>query len=335
LFLGESDDFTHEKYGARTLLLRHLASRGFSALAEELPWADGIRIDRFLACGDVSELERVTTFGYRSAARESGAHTVGAALEEILSRFPAAAFRAEHTAWLRALRASRKDGAPWRYMSFDVDADPGAVEELLAEPRAPTHGAEALAASHRYVEAASRASDYTKLGVAMARREAWMVQTLGRIISELDAEDRLVILGHVLHLLRAPDAIELPPEVVGPDGGKAPAVGTTPAPPPERGAQGGLDARRPGRGLTPNRRQSPSTRAARDPESSPPQSALPRAPAARARTPGRRRASRRARRDLRVGLMSGTDPFEASARLPELADALLFLPRVTPLRQDV
>jgi hypothetical protein len=37
----------------------------------------------------------------------------------------------------------------------------------------------------------------------------------------------------------------------------------------------------------------------------------------------------------RVGLMSGTDPFEASARLPELADALLFLPRVTPLREDV
>ncbi len=47
VFLGEMDHFVHEKTDFRLLLVRYLASRGRSRLAEEMSWSDGVRVGRY------------------------------------------------------------------------------------------------------------------------------------------------------------------------------------------------------------------------------------------------------------------------------------------------
>src|SRR5258708_3582178 len=68
-FIGEPDHFIHEKYAYRLAMLKYLAGRGFTHLGEELGASDAMRINRFIATGDESQLERVTIYGYSGTSR--------------------------------------------------------------------------------------------------------------------------------------------------------------------------------------------------------------------------------------------------------------------------
>uniref|UniRef100_UPI0025D601D8 hypothetical protein n=1 Tax=uncultured Phenylobacterium sp. TaxID=349273 RepID=UPI0025D601D8 len=58
VFLGEMDHFVHEKTDFRLLLIRYLVSRGWTRLAEEMSWSDGVRVGRYLGAGEDAQLER-------------------------------------------------------------------------------------------------------------------------------------------------------------------------------------------------------------------------------------------------------------------------------------
>jgi erythromycin esterase-like protein len=127
--VGESNHWVHEKYAYRLLFVRYLRSRGFGWLGEELARSDGVHVNRFLRSGDESELDRVTAYGYRGAARTDRDDAPRGVLRDALARQPEAELRAEQRRFARALRAIGLG----RFFGFDVDYEPGAGYELLAE----------------------------------------------------------------------------------------------------------------------------------------------------------------------------------------------------------
>lgn len=135
-FLGEPDHFIHEKYFYRELMLRYLATRGFTCVGEELSRTDGMRIAQFLAAGDEAAFGRVASYGYRGGLRDDRDDTPTGVLKDAYTdKYPVGEFRAEQIRFARAMRgiASPVEGAGLRYFGFDVDALPGcAYEDLVA-----------------------------------------------------------------------------------------------------------------------------------------------------------------------------------------------------------
>jgi erythromycin esterase-like protein len=252
-FLGEADHFVHEKVAARLFVLRWLHARGWRRIGEEIAWSDGVRIDRFLATGDESALERIATFGYRGGERSDRDDRPTGVMRELFANQPEAAFRAEHVRYLRALR--RLGGI--RLFGFDVDYEPGVGYEVLAERGTPApprvagesldaeiaridaalaglgenrrelaRGLRTLRESLAYVRLAHPAPSWDALRPAMALREQLMLEHVRHAMAELEPDEKLVLLGHDLHLARDDSRIRKRGGGVGPGGDRVPCLGT-------------------------------------------------------------------------------------------------------------
>ena len=137
-YVGESDHFIHEKYAYRLLVLNYLASRGFTHIGEEFGASDGTRIDRFIASGDDSILERIAMFGYTGGIRADRDDKPTGILRDSFGTYPTAQFAAEQKRFARGLREisrrleSRESGSRLHFLGFDIDALPGGGYEDLA-----------------------------------------------------------------------------------------------------------------------------------------------------------------------------------------------------------
>lgn len=196
VYLGEPDHWIHEKYAYRTLLLRYLHARGLRWVGEELGWADGLRVDRYLESGDASWLERVATYGYRGGHRTDRTDTATGLLRDSWDAYPVEAFRAEQVrlaGQLRALGAGRPASERIRFFGFDVDTLPGIgyedIEELLGPHR--THPVVApLRTTLARVDGETVEEEITRLSRARADIDA-QADRLGRVLGA----DRLELLG--------------------------------------------------------------------------------------------------------------------------------------------
>ena len=135
-FLVEMNHFIHEKTDFRLLFIRYLASRGWRFIGEELSWTDGMQVDRYLADGDASHLDRVTTYGYRGCVRTDRKDEPTGILKDNAKTYPEAEFRAEQIRLaenLRHLNETLPEAERLSYFGFDVDYTPGGAYEELAE----------------------------------------------------------------------------------------------------------------------------------------------------------------------------------------------------------
>ncbi len=139
VYLGEEDHWVHEKYEYRCLLLRYLFSRGWRYVGEELGWSDGVRIDRYLAAGDRSALERVATYGYRGDIRPDREDSATGILKDTAQNYPVQAFKAGQIRFAEFLRGFNesvlKEENRIRFFGLDVNSAAGGgyrdIEELL------------------------------------------------------------------------------------------------------------------------------------------------------------------------------------------------------------
>ncbi len=140
VFIGEQDHFVHQKYDYRMVVARYLFSRGWRWFGEEMGWSDGIRVDKYLASGNAEFLDRVATYGDRSAMRTDRNDDPTGILKDYWSpeRFPQRQFKAEQVRFARGLyelKGSRGREGRIRFFGFDCDALPGGgyidIEEIL------------------------------------------------------------------------------------------------------------------------------------------------------------------------------------------------------------
>ena len=131
--LGELNHFVHEKSDFRLYLSRYLLSRGYRNFAEELGWSDGVRVDRYYRTGDDHELERLPSFGYSGHMRPDRDDRPSGVLKAPFDAYPVALFRAEQARYYRGFRTA---GEHTRHFGFDIDALPGGtyedIDDLLA-----------------------------------------------------------------------------------------------------------------------------------------------------------------------------------------------------------
>jgi len=264
-YIGESDHFIHEKYAYRLLMLEYLAGRGFTHLGEEVGASDGMRIDRFIATGDESQLERVTIYGYAGATRSDRDDTpTGILRESFGDAYPTALFAAEQKRFAHRLR---KIGV--RFFGFDIDPLPGGGYEDLAEildsmPADATidrirtalrrvtgetidqeitrldealrlieagrldalrHSATCLRDSFDYVRITYPAKTFDALNPGMAFRERYMHRQADRMLRQMRADEKLALMSHNMHLCRAPDAVAGSDAGAGPGGKTDPPLG--------------------------------------------------------------------------------------------------------------
>ena len=264
-YIGESDHFIHEKYAYRLLMLKYLAGRGFTHLGEEVGASDGMRIDRFIATGDESQLERVTIYGYAGATRSDRDDTpTGILRESFGDAYPTALFAAEQKRFAHCLR---KIGV--RFFGFDIDPLPGGGYEDLVEildsipadaaidrirtalRRVPgetidqeitrldealrlieagrldalRHSAACLRDSFDYVRITYPAKTFDALNPGMAFRERYMHRQVDRMLGQMRADEKLALMSHNMHLCRAPDAVAGSDAGAGPGGKTDPPLG--------------------------------------------------------------------------------------------------------------
>jgi erythromycin esterase-like protein len=264
-YIGESDHFIHEKYAYRLTMLKYLAGRGFTHLGEEVGASDGMRIDRFIATGDESQLERVTIYGYAGATRSDRDDTpTGILRESFGDAYPTALFAAEQKRFAHGLR---KIGV--RFFGFDIDPLPGGGYEDLAEildsipadatidrirnalRRVPgetidqeitrldealrlieagrfdalRHSATCLRDSFDYVRITYPAKTFDALNPGMAFRERYMHRQVDRMLGQMRTNEKLALMSHNMHLCRAPDAVAGSDAGAGPGGKTEPPLG--------------------------------------------------------------------------------------------------------------
>ncbi len=264
-FIGESDHFIHEKYAYRLAMLNYLAARGFTLLGEELGASDGMRIARFIANGNESQLERVTIYGYACAARHDRDDTpTGILRDSFGDAYPTALFAAEQKRFAHGLR---KIGV--HFFGFDIDPLPGGGYEDLAEildsmPADATvdqirnalqrvldetidqevarldealklieaegserlrYSATCLRDSFDYVRITYPAKTFDALNPGMAFRERYMHRQVDRILGQMRANEKLALMSHNMHLCRAPDAVAERGAGAGPGGKTDPPLG--------------------------------------------------------------------------------------------------------------
>jgi erythromycin esterase-like protein len=264
-YIGESDHFIHEKYAYRLTMLNYLAGRGFTHLGEELGASDGTRIERFIATGDESQLERVTIYGYAGATRSDRDDTPTGILRDSFGEaYPTALFAAEQKRFAHGLR---KIGV--HFFGFDIDPLPGGGYEDLAEildsmpvdatvdrirnalERVPgetidqeiarlgealklieaghfdalRYSATCLRDSFDYVRITYPAKTFEALNPGMAFRERYMHRQVDRMLGHMRANEKLALMSHNMHLCRAPDAIAERNAGAGPGGKTDPPLG--------------------------------------------------------------------------------------------------------------
>ncbi len=132
VMIGETDHFVSERIDSRLVLIRYLASRGFTNVGMEMGVSDARRMDRFVETGDPRHLARVGLYGYDGAQRYDRVDAVSGWTDD---RHPAfgAAVRAESRWFLRQLHemnVRRPAGAPRiRWFGFDLSMRPGCEYE--------------------------------------------------------------------------------------------------------------------------------------------------------------------------------------------------------------
>jgi erythromycin esterase-like protein len=139
VFLGEEDHWIHEKYEYRCLMLEYLFSRGWRYVGEELGWSDGMRLDRYLATGESTCLERIATYGYRGDIRPDREDKASGILNNITGRYPLQEFKAEQIRFAKFLRSFNETLSAGisrvHFFGFDVNAAAGGgykdIEDLL------------------------------------------------------------------------------------------------------------------------------------------------------------------------------------------------------------
>jgi erythromycin esterase-like protein len=137
IYLGEEDHWIHEKSEYRLLLLRYLFSRGYRWVGEELGWSDGSRVDRYIATGDKSHLDRIATYGYRGALRTDRDDKPTGILKDTLGRYPVREFAAEQIRIAQALCCLNENRVPesarLHFFGYDIDVLAGGGYEDIAE----------------------------------------------------------------------------------------------------------------------------------------------------------------------------------------------------------
>lgn len=273
--LGELNHFVHEKSDFRLFFARYLISRGWTNFAEELGRSDGVRVDRFYQTGDARELDRLPSFGHRTHLREDRDDRPTGLFKRSFDSYPADLFRAEQGRFYRGLRQAA-GGARIRHFGFDIDGLPGGSYEDIAarlvpfadDPRlaefrsalarvpsenaiaeakrirgvhrhmlalrnivgletATQIGADlaALADSLDYIAATYAAETYDAVRPGMAMREDMMKRRFAEIRALCGTDKRLVLMAHAFHLAKNDTGIRSGTESVGPGGGSTPSLG--------------------------------------------------------------------------------------------------------------
>jgi erythromycin esterase-like protein len=272
VFLGETDHFTHEKSDFRLLVCRHLLELGWRTFAEELAWSDGRRLAGYLASGDERAFDRLSLFGWAEDARQDRDDRPTGLLRASFDAYPTELMRAEQTRFYRGLWAAG-GAAALGYYGVDIDGLPGGGYADIAETLAPwsdhsrvrafvgalarrpgetakaesarlaalTPAAErlaveidpaleivaadlaALAESLAYVELTYGAPSYEALRPGMAYREGCMTRRFADV-RRLTSRAPLVLMGHALHLAKDDRRLGAAPGV-GPGGGQEPSLG--------------------------------------------------------------------------------------------------------------
>jgi hypothetical protein len=262
--LGEMNHFIHEKSDFRIFCSRYLLSRGWRRFAEELGWSDGWRIDRFLCGRDESAFDRLPSFGYEGHLRADRDDRPGGILK--IEAYPSAEFVAEQRRFYRDLRDTA-DAEGARLTGIDIDGLPGGayedIDQLLTEngigdeaapfaallARVPGETVQAEAERLRHARALLRphwpldiaaaidaltesleyiamtyvAQTYDAVRPGMAFRERAMRRRLHDARKLMQAT-RLVVMGHALHLAKDDRGI-VAAGGVGPGGDTEPSLG--------------------------------------------------------------------------------------------------------------
>lgn len=256
--LGETNHFVHEKSDFRLLLARWLVRQGWLDFFEEIGWSDGYRVNAYLATGDERQLDRLPSFGYTAHLRNDRDDRPGGILK--MEHYPTEAFLAEQKRFYRGLRD--ESGGRARLAGIDIDALPGGGYEDIAALIPPGDGnadaflrglrrvpgetardeaarlrairppsnwpgsiVEALAAlsnSHDYIARTYSARTYDAVRPGMAYREEEMKRRLLAAARLFDSK-RFVVLAHALHLAKDDGAIVS--SGVGPGGNRVDSLG--------------------------------------------------------------------------------------------------------------
>lgn len=130
VFLGEPDHFIQEKYAFRESMIRFLRAEGWSVLGAEMGRSDAMRVDRYLASGQDTELERAGIFGYQGFLREdrSDIPATGGIVAATAGPDVASRLREQERGFFATLAAENLESPPYarlRYFGFDIDTVAG------------------------------------------------------------------------------------------------------------------------------------------------------------------------------------------------------------------
>jgi len=256
VFLGETNHFVHEKADFRLWWLRRLAERRPLVIGEELGWSDGHDISRYLRTGDERHLDQAATFGGTSHRRADRDDRPKGVFKASNDAYPTALFKAEQTRFYQGLRALP---GIRRFFGFDIDVagtgyldirgharhDPAfwrRLEQVPGESMAeeaerleraltmlPDDDCElradlaAAITSLRYTQMVNDATCYDAARPAMAYREDVMKRHLERELRLMADGDVLVLMAHAAHL--AKDDAGIRGHGVGPGGNLVPSLG--------------------------------------------------------------------------------------------------------------
>ena len=258
VFLGETNHFIHEKTDFRLWWLRRLARRHRLVVGEELGWSDGRDVARYLADGDEMHLDRLATFGDRSHVRTDRDDQPTGVLRASFDAYPTTLFKAEQTRFYRGLRNITRV----RFFGFDVDAVGAGYADVEAHRGAagidrefwtrlarvpgetPLEEADRLTSllpalpatftevredlqsmieTLRYSALAHPAPDYEALRPAMAYRETTLKRRVERMLHSLADDEVLVLMAHAFHLAKRDDRVN--GVGVGPGGDQVSSLG--------------------------------------------------------------------------------------------------------------
>lgn len=271
--IGETDHFVHEKSDFRLLFCRYLLERGCRVFAEELAWSDGRRVADYLRSADATALERLSLFGWKGDQRADRDDAPTGVLRASFEAYPSALIGAEQTrfyAGLRRAAGERRLGyfgldidgysgggyadiaarlAPFAGSpavdSFlaalaRVPGETAAAESARLAALAPAaRGLEAavgavaadvaidlgaLAESFAYVDRTYGAADYEALRPGMAYREGCMKRRFAEARA-LTGAAPMALMGHAMHLAKDDRRLAATPGGVGPGGGRQPSLG--------------------------------------------------------------------------------------------------------------
>jgi len=260
VFLGETNHFVHEKVEFRLCWIRALAAQRKLLLAEEIGWSDGRRIADYILGANDAALARAATFGYRGHLRADRDDSPKGVFAD--SGYPYGSMLAEHGRFYRALRET---GRIRDYIGFDIDSPGGGYEDiassrdamadrvpdsfwrrlervtdeslldeaarleallpLLAEPALAQQRQDllSLVESLRYTGMIRFAEDYEAVRPAMVYREETMKRRIRQCLARLPGDTTLVLMSHAFHL--AKDDSDIERKGVGPGGDRVSSLG--------------------------------------------------------------------------------------------------------------